>query len=135
MENSKIRKLVIAGSRTLNPCRSFIMGCFNQFGLSWVDEVFTGCAYGVDKCVRESFTGDEKRKVKVFSADWLTYGNAAGPIRNKQMAQEGDALLLIWNGDSKGSKNMKETMLNFGKPVFEIIINKVSGVIDEHMGN
>jgi len=57
-----------------------------------------------------------------FPADWDTHGRAAGPIRNKQMAEYGDALLLIWDGESRGSANMKSNMKKLGKPVYEIII-------------
>jgi hypothetical protein len=37
------------------------------------------------------------------------------------MAEYGDALLLIWDGKSKGSKNMKARMKGMQKPVFEVI--------------
>lgn len=34
------------------------------------------------------------------------YGRAGGPIRNAKMAEYGDALLLIWDGKSRGSQSM-----------------------------
>ena len=48
-----------------------------------------------------------------FPADWNKYGKAAGPIRNKQMLDEGkpDLVLAFFSGkyeDSKGTKNMVE---------------------------
>jgi hypothetical protein len=44
--------------------------------------------------------------VKVFPADWGRYKNAAGPIRNEQMAKYADALLAVWDWESKGTGNM-----------------------------
>jgi hypothetical protein len=38
------------------------------------------------------------------------------------MAEEGDALLLIWDGESKGSANMKKEMLFKKKPIYEVIL-------------
>lgn len=47
-----------------------------------------------------------------FPADWKQYGKAAGPIRNKQMLDEGQPdLVLCFHDDiekSKGTKNMYE---------------------------
>lgn len=43
---------------------------------------------------------------ETHKADWDAHGKAAGPIRNRKMAQEADALLLLWDGKSKGSASM-----------------------------
>jgi hypothetical protein len=40
------------------------------------------------------------------------------------MVDYADVLLLIWDGESRGSKNMKETMIKLGKPVYEVILRK-----------
>ena len=49
-------------------------------------------------------------EVKDYSADWSKYGNAAGPIRNKQMLDEGKPDIVIAFHEnisqSKGTKNM-----------------------------
>ena len=50
-------------------------------------------------------------------ADWDTHKKSAGPIRNQQMAQAGDALIAFWDGRSKGTKNMIECMTRQGKDV------------------
>jgi hypothetical protein len=119
-------KLIIAGSRTISPSSDLIFDLLNHFRLS-ITEVVSGTAGGVDKAgelfVREI---DEAQGVQYaltkFPADWNTHGKAAGHIRNKQMADYADALLLIWDGESKGSANMKMNMEKLKKPVFEIII-------------
>jgi len=113
-------KLIIAGSRTIKACPAFIFGLFNQFHIE-PEEIVSGGAGGVDKS-GEYAAKISLRKVKIFKADWDKYGKSAGPIRNKQMAEYADKLLLIWDGQSKGSKNMKEQMLKLNKPIYEIIL-------------
>lgn len=51
---------------------------------------------------------------KIFKADWNLYGNAAGPIRNKEMVDclnkmEGEKIVLAFHeniDESKGTKNL-----------------------------
>ena len=38
------------------------------------------------------------------------------------MAAYANALLLIWDGESKGRKSMKSEMAKLDKPIYEIII-------------
>lgn len=125
-------KLIIAGSRTITGLSKYFMRdlmnnlCIDFNNPDILHEVVSGTANGVD-IEGERFARSYNIPLKRFPADWDKYGNAAGPIRNKQMADYADALLLIWTGDpetSRGSYNMKNTMLKLGKPVYEIIIRK-----------
>lgn len=70
-----------------------------------ITEVVSGGAQGVDR-LGEEWAYDNNVPVKVFPADWTAQGNAAGPIRNRKMAQYADALIAIWDGHSKGTRNM-----------------------------
>lgn len=49
-------------------------------------------------------------RMQEYPADWLTYGRAAGPIRNRQMLTEGKPdLVLAFHRDlsqSRGTKDM-----------------------------
>ena len=49
-----------------------------------------------------------ERKIDVlwFDADWQKYGRAAGPIRNKQMLDEGSPDLVIAFAGGRGTENM-----------------------------
>jgi len=71
-----------------------------------VTQVISGCAQGVDQ-VGEEWAAANRIPVEQMPADWDTHGRAAGPIRNKAMAQRADALILVWDGQSRGSANMK----------------------------
>lgn len=122
-------KLIIAGGRDLYITTDIIAELLNIFihytkresGL----EIVTGkCPTGVDAAAEELVHYSSYYTVKGFPADWNKYGKSAGPIRNKQMAEYSDALLVIWDGESRGSKNMKEEMLKLNKPVYEVILKR-----------
>jgi len=78
-------------------------------------EIISGGAPGIDR-LGELYAGANRIPCKVFSADWVAYGRAAGPRRNLEMAKYGDALLAIWDGKSPGTRNMIETMTRAQKP-------------------
>lgn len=82
-----------------------------------ITEVVSGRARGIDT-FGEHWAEDHGIPVTPFEADWTKYGRSAGPIRNQQMAAYAEGLLAIWDGQSKGTKNMIETMKKLGKPVF-----------------
>jgi hypothetical protein len=55
---------------------------------------------------------------KRFPADWDRFGRSAGPKRNKQMAEYGDALIAVWDGESRGTKTMIEFARERGLQVY-----------------
>lgn len=118
-------KLIIAGGRDLVFRSSAIADVVRNFNLEKkITEIVSGGANGIDffgGIYAEAF----QIPLKTFHADWETFGKAAGPIRNKQMAEYADALLLIWDGKSKGSANMKKQMQVSGKPIYEVILKGI----------
>lgn len=76
-------KTIIAGSRSAT-AHDVSMAMNDCPFLHEITEVVSGCA---------------------FPADW-TIGKGAGVIRNQVMADYADALVGIWDGDSRGTKNM-----------------------------
>jgi hypothetical protein len=55
--------------------------------------------------------------IKRYPADWDTFGKSAGYRRNEQMAEDADALVAFWDGESKGTAHMIDTMAAMDKPV------------------
>lgn len=116
-------KLIIAGSRHLlieceeihDILRENLGERFNE-----VDEIVSGGAKGVDRC-GETYARFAGKKLSVFPAEWFKHGKSAGPKRNLQMATYSDVLLLIWDGQSKGSANMKARMEGMKKLTIEVI--------------
>lgn len=99
---------VISGSRDITDVRA-VEGILRQY-LSCKDTLIVGGARGVDQ-IAADFGYRYFMKVREIPADWHTHGRAAGPIRNKQMLEEGDRLVAIWDGKSRGTKNAIDTAL------------------------
>ena len=72
-----------------------------------VTEVVSGTCRGVDQC-GEFWAETHNIPIKRFPADWKTFGRAAGPIRNKQMAEYADAVVLFHpdKNNSRGTASM-----------------------------
>jgi hypothetical protein len=109
-------KTIVAGSRgaTLSQVRAAMRAC------PWRDEISTvisGCAQGADTH-GEAWARLRDIPVCRTPADWKTHGKAAGPIRNKDMAKVGDALVAVWDGKSRGTANMIDEMNALYKRVF-----------------
>jgi hypothetical protein len=86
--------------------------------LAWgVTEVVCGEASGVDTLGKE-WALEHGIPVTSFPANWTEHGKAAGPIRNQQMGDYADMLIVIWNpAVSKGSANMFDYARKLGLPV------------------
>lgn len=114
-------RLIIAGGRNITDLDSKSIAAFITYlGITGVTEIVSGSARGIDK-TGELYAQDNSIPLKQFPANWAFYGKAAGHIRNKEMAIYADMLLLIWDGKSKGSANMKREMIALGKPYYEIL--------------
>lgn len=68
-------------------------------------EIVSGTARGADE-LGERFAEEFGCSVQRFSANWNLYGKSAGYRRNANMAKYADALVLFWDGVSKGSGHM-----------------------------
>jgi hypothetical protein len=118
-------KLIIAGSRdlTIDPMLVKDLYFYAFPGTGLLEEIVSGNSGNVDIAgERWAASSNGSIKVTLFPADWNTHGKAAGPIRNRQMAEYADALLLIWDGESRGSANMKKEMQKLKKPIYEVIL-------------
>ena len=72
-----------------------------------ITTLIEGDARGADRIAgywaRKNRVTNEK-----FPADWKKYGNAAGPIRNSQMLEEGKPDLVVAFPGGRGTRNMIE---------------------------
>lgn len=67
--------------------------------------IVCGTARGAD-ILGEKYAKEKNFNVAYYPAEWDKYGKSAGYIRNKEMAQNADALVAFWNGVSRGTKSM-----------------------------
>ena len=124
-------KYIIAGGRDFNNY-SIARSTIDRF--SNIDEIVSGDARGAD--TQGVIYGTQYNiKVVHFPAQWDLYGKSAGFIRNAEMGEYADALIAFWNGKSKGTAHMIQTMKRNGKPywVFDYSGNLKEG--DASYGN
>lgn len=123
-------KVIIAGSRKITDVR-FVEHAVKLSGFS-IREVVSGGAAGVDK-LAETWAKDNKIPVRRFLANWKDitvkgavirtgqygkYNAVAGHMRNGEMAAYGQALIAIWDGHSRGTKDMIDKSVQSGLEVF-----------------
>lgn len=106
-------KVIIAGSRNLDGPVDLAVdkSAFN------ITEIVSGGARGIDKA-GEVWAAGSGIPIKQFLADWDQYGKRAGFMRNDEMAEYADALIAIWDGKSKGTLHMINSMVTQNKPVY-----------------
>lgn len=96
-------RVIIAGSRTIADF-SEVETAIKNSGFAITEVISGGCA-GPD-LLGERWALHNLIPKRTFVADWKNLGKAAGPIRNSEMAANADALILIWDGESRGSQDM-----------------------------
>lgn len=117
-------KVIIAGARDarIDWATPLVARAMKESG--WADkvtQVVSGHAPGIDE-VGERYATYRAITIKRFPAGWAAHGRAAGPIRNKLMAEYADALVALPMGRSPGTRNMIATMRALGKPVYVLEI-------------
>lgn len=107
--------VIIAGGRDITDY-DLIERAVERSGFD-IEQVVSGGAKGVDT-LAILYAQKHNKLLAVFMADWDRHGRKAGPIRNGQMAEYADALIAIWDGKSKGTKNMIDQATAKGMPVY-----------------
>ena len=116
-------KTIVAGSRKITSLVIVYRGI--QSAPWFATEIVSGGAQGVDRA-GEKYAEDTGTPLKVFPADWNKHGRGAGFIRNAQMAEYADALIAIWDGESRGTTHMIETAKRQGLVVHVVTVKVVT---------
>ena len=119
-------KFVVAGGRNIPQMIAYgeivKLRAANDNAFCHATEIVCGYAKGADLAGKQ-YGDTYGLPVIPFKPEYDKYGRFRAPkIRNSKMAVYGDALLLIWDGKSGGSRHMKEAMVALNKPVYEIIL-------------
>lgn len=83
-------------------------------------ELVCGMARGADITAYNLWRYIYENKIHKFYPDWKAEPRRGGFIRNEEMAEFADFLVAFWDGASRGTKHMIETMKAKGKPVIII---------------
>ena len=101
-------KIIIAGSRNFTDYKKLSEICDNILQDQTDVEIVSGAYYKGADLLGEQYAAEKGFRLTKFPADWKSFGRAAGPKRNEQMAKYADALIAFWDGKSKGTKHMIE---------------------------
>jgi hypothetical protein len=124
-------RTIIAGSRDITDydiIKQAVLGSGFE-----ITEVVSGCARGVDQ-MGERWANEHGVPIAKFPANWndidipgavaktnkygKKYNAVAGHWRNAKMAKHADALIAIWDGKSRGTKNMIDLARKRGLQIF-----------------
>lgn len=114
-------KVIIAGGRNFTNFNT-VSDAIEASGFE-ITEVVSGMAKGVDT-LGEVYALGKNIPVVGFPADWNKHGRAAGPMRNKEMAEYANALIAVWDGISKGTANMIMQARRNGLDVFIYLVKE-----------
>jgi len=132
-------KVIVAGSRHITDYQlvsQVISDTLAKYNIQ-ITEIVSGCAAGVDS-LGEQWALENGIKVEPFESNWddITVPNAlirtnkwgkqynarAGFQRNERMAEYGNVLIAIWDGKSRGTKDMIDRATKHGLFVLKYII-------------
>lgn len=117
--------LAIVGYRHYNNYHEFKTLVFDFWNRNNYTKIISGGASGTDS-LAERFAVEynipfDKTK---YLPQWSIHGRAAGPIRNRLIVQDADAIIIFLSVKSKGSKNVIQLCQNLSKPYSIVHINE-----------
>ena len=110
-------KLLIAGSRSI---KSFDL---SEYVPKETDLIISGGATGIDS-IAEKYADDHKISKLIIRPKYDLFGKSAPLKRNEEMVNICDAVLVIWDGISKGAKYTTNYAQKCNKPIKIITIKK-----------
>lgn len=114
-------RCIIAGSRGITDPAT-LERALSECGFAGeITTVLSGGARGADT-LGERWANERRIAVLCFPARWDLHGKAAGPRRNREMAEHceppHDALVALWDGMSRGTKDMIDVATKRGLRVY-----------------
>ena len=78
--------------------------------------------FGVDLCAAE-YAKKHKLKLTEFLPQYELYGRAAPIVRNKNIVDYSDKVIIFWNGSSRGTQSVIKYAKKIGKPLEVVFCN------------
>ena len=100
-------RLVVAGSRGFDNYERLSAELDKLLAGRTNVTIISGAARGADR-LGEKYAKAHGYKLEQVPAQWAKYHQGAGPIRNKQMVKTADAVLVFWDNESSGTRNIIE---------------------------
>lgn len=103
-------KLLIIGSRSITDFD------LSPYISAEVDTIISGGANGIDS-LAEQYADLHRLSKYILRPRYNLYGRAAPIIRNEQMVEMADAVLVVWDGESKGTQYTLKYAEKINKPL------------------
>ena len=118
------KTVIVSGSRTITDYNIVKQAIESSPWFGSIAHVYVGDAKGVDKLVLR-WCRENGVSFTIFKALWRVYGRSAGPERNGDMIRHGgEALIAIWEGESKGTKDMMRQARKHSIPVHSVEVKR-----------
>ena len=122
-------RLLIAGSREFADLE-LVKDYVKRLPLDTI--LINGRARGVDNVARNQAMF-QQLVVLDRPANWEKYGKSAGIIRNHEMVDEADEVVVFWNGKSNGTRDVIEYAKSKGKLTDLVIDESVPEYVETKM--
>lgn len=116
---TELKALVCGGRDFSDEAHLFSVLSSFTFEGKKIDSLISGLARGADS-LAEKWARANNIPFEGYPADWKQYGRSAGPIRNKQMLDEGKPDVVIAFPGGRGTSNMINQARARGVPTITI---------------
>lgn len=126
-------KLVVFGGRDFTDSQlmsDLLFDYANEMGDDIVVSIISGMARGAD-LLAHKFAIKQQVVCYEMPADWDGLGKRAGFVRNEEMVNLCDGGMGFWDGKSRGTKHMIDTLINLGKSI--VVYDYNGNVYDEFL--
>ena len=114
-----IKRVAVAGCRhyeNYEEAKKYIDFCISEIRKKYTLIIVSGGCRGAD-ALGERYAAESGFMAEIYPAVWEKYGRAAGPKRNKKIAEISDYIICFWDGKSKGTKSLIQFAEKAGKTV------------------
>lgn len=116
-------KLLVSGSRAIQD-DEFVASMLDS--VDWdFDTIMHGDADGVDTSATRWAVkkGIDVETHEIPEWVWSKVGTKAGPMRNDYMVEQANAVVVIWDGESSGTKDVLKKADAEGVPLRKVVVD------------
>lgn len=88
---------------------------------SQTDEILSGGAIGTDESARK-YAREKNIPIREFLPDYVHFGRSAPILRNMRIVDEAEAVIVFWDGKSRGTRFGIEYAKKKNKPLKVFLI-------------
>ncbi|MBQ6706027.1 MAG: DUF2493 domain-containing protein [Clostridia bacterium] len=113
------KRIVVAGCRDYDnyyEAEEYIDSCISDMKSVCEFLFISGGCRGAD-ALGERYAREHGYEIERYPAEWEKYGRAAGPMRNRKMAEIADFIICFWDGKSRGTKAIIDFATALNRPV------------------